>query len=341
MRKYKFCFKTCIPQIKHFRTWGDYYLAKSFGEALKRKGHEYTIQAMSQWYTNQDYDADIVIHLRGLNEYKTKPNHFNIMWNISHPANVCINEYNNYDLVLIASFSHFDKISSSINKPSRPFLQFTDTNLFFPEYVESHKTDILFVGNSRKIYRPIVKEAIENNLPISVVGKNWGKIIEKKYIKNEWFENEKLRHLYSSCNVLLNDHWNDMKEFGFVNNRLFDAFACRAIVINDTNQEVSKIFPEAIIIDEHKGLVDIVNNINENYADYYKKAEILQGEVLNKHTADIRASQLLEIISDIGFRNINKGFIVQKPSLQEKVKNLIIKKRGYGKWYSLLLKPYK
>ncbi|WP_160500244.1 glycosyltransferase family protein [Paenibacillus dendrobii] len=323
-------------------TWGDYYLAESLGEALKRKGHEYSIQVMTQWYTDQDRDANVVIHIRGLTAYIPKPNHFNIMWNISHPANVMIEEYNSYDLVLIASLLHHDKISALIEKPSDSFLQFTDANRFFPEYDNLHKSQILFVGNSRKVYRTIVKEAIDNSIPLSVVGENWSGIIDKKYIKSKWFSNNSLRLLYSSCNILLNDHWDDMKEYGFVNNRLFDALACRAIVINDNNPEILKIFPNAIIMDEYNPLVATINKINSSYESYCQNAITLQNEVLKHHTADIRAEQLLNLLeSQFHIKKNHKMKGSTKVGISNKIRDMIIRKRGFGKLYKILNKPYK
>lgn len=61
MNSLLFCIKTCIPNKKSLITWGDYYLAKSLGEALERQGHKYVIQVMTEWYNDSDRDADVVI----------------------------------------------------------------------------------------------------------------------------------------------------------------------------------------------------------------------------------------------------------------------------------------
>ncbi|MDQ3726421.1 MAG: glycosyltransferase, partial [Actinomycetota bacterium] len=37
----------------------------------------------------------------------------------------------------------------------------------------------------------------------------------------------------SSAKVVLCDHWDDMREHGFVSNRIYDALACGATVISD------------------------------------------------------------------------------------------------------------
>lgn len=342
MKKLRFCIKTCIPNKDSLRTWGDYYLARSLGEALKRQGHEYQIQVMTEWYNDSDRDTDIVIFMRGLTKYRVKPHHYNIMWNISHPHMVTEKEYNSFDLILIASESYSEQLKDKLDPHVETFLQFTDKNTFHPDFREELKTNILFVGNSRKIYRPIVKEAIENNLNISIFGQNWEGIIPGKNIEN-WFPNDKLNQLYSSCEILLNDHWEDMKINGFINNRFFDAVACGAILINDNNPEISKLFPNAIIYNnETTSLLSVVNKIYQDFDLYKREAIKLQEAVLTQHTADNRAQELLEFIKMYYSENkILYRSGSSKRSFVGKVKEIIVRETGYGKLYKTLYKPYR
>ncbi len=42
-----------------------------------------------------------------------------------------------------------------------------------------------------------------------------------------------LARYYSSASIVLNDHWDDMRDEGFISNRIYDALACGAFVISD------------------------------------------------------------------------------------------------------------
>jgi hypothetical protein len=51
-------------------------------------------------------------------------------------------------------------------------------------------------------------------------------------VVSDYFPNEELGELYSRSRATLNDHWADMRAYGFVNNRIFDALACGLPVIS-------------------------------------------------------------------------------------------------------------
>jgi len=53
-------------------------------------------------------------------------------------------------------------------------------------------------------------------------------------VVSDYIPNEELPAVYASVGVLLNDHWQTMRERGFVSNRLFDALACGTPVISNT-----------------------------------------------------------------------------------------------------------
>lgn len=341
MNSLLFCIKTCIPNKKSLITWGDYYLAKSLGEALERQGHKYVIQVMTEWYNDSDRDADVVIFMRGLTSYKVKPHHFNIMWNISHPNKITDQEYNSFDLVLIASNSYSKLMKSRLETNVESFLQFTDANMFYQDIREDLRTKVLFVGNSRRIFRPLVREAIESNLDITIYGQDWKKIIPEKKV-HDWFPNDRLNQLYSSCDILLNDHWDDMRTNGFINNRFFDAAACGTIIINDDNPEIKEIFQKAIIHNtENASINRLVEKIYSNYNLYKIEASEIQNEVLTYHTADIRANQLLKLISRYYSRDMVVSRFLSKRTLINKVKEVVVSKTGYGKLYKTLYYPYR
>ena len=53
-------------------------------------------------------------------------------------------------------------------------------------------------------------------------------LIDTSRVMAEHVPNDELRHVYSSAGIVLNDHWDDMREHGYISNRVYDALACGA-----------------------------------------------------------------------------------------------------------------
>src|SRR4029450_6877770 len=92
---------------------------------------------------------------------------------------------------------------------------------------------VLFVGNSRRVLRPVVRDALAAGLPLAVYGDLWSGLGPEGVVRGRWGPNDQLAAAYRSAGVVLNDHHNDMRAEGFVSNRLFDAGASGARVITD------------------------------------------------------------------------------------------------------------
>src|SRR5690606_26246137 len=137
-----------------------------------------------------DVDCDVVIVLRGLSKYQPKKYHFNIMWNISHPDNVDIDEYNQYNHVFIASELWAQHIQKQAQVTVEPLLQCTDPELFYPEFSSKYQHELLFVGNSRKVFRKILKDLLPTDKDLAVYGTDWNWIIKRKYIKGKHIRSE-------------------------------------------------------------------------------------------------------------------------------------------------------
>jgi len=171
------------------------------------------------------------------------------MWNISHPSSVTLEEYESYDLVLVASEPWADELSRKIKTSVYPLLQCTDVEEFFPQNLNGGEArkDFIFVGNTREVKRECIIWAIEFGLQLKVWGRGWSKWIRPDYVVSQYIDNEELGTLYSRSRATLNEHWPDMKKYGFINNRIFDALACGLPVISDYHEELQKLFPNEIL----------------------------------------------------------------------------------------------
>ncbi len=298
VNKTNIAIKIPVPKCEVAHEWGDYHVALGLKKEFEKKKCNVILQILPEWDNNDDANCDVVLVLRGLSKYKPKPHHYNIMWNVSHPDKVSFGEYSQYDYVLIASNLWTDKIREIVDVPVEAMLQCTDPTLFYPDFSEEYKHNLLFVGNSRKVFRKIIKDLLPTDKDLSVYGTNWEKLIDKKYIKGKHIPNIELKKAYSSCKILLNDHWDDMRKKGFISNRLFDGFAAGAFIISDKINGAEKLFGDALVTYETP---DELNHLIENYLNNEKertrKAKKGQQIVIKKHTYQKRVEQILDIIN--------------------------------------------
>ncbi len=291
----KIAIKVPSPDWDDAHNWGDYHLALALKKEFEKNNYETVIQMASEWY--DETDAGVVLVLRGLVKYNPKPDDFNIIWNISHPYKITIEEYNEYDHVFIASNKWTNELKDKINAPVEPMIQCTDPELFYPESSEKYKHELLFVGNNRRVFRKILKDLLPTKRDLCVYGNYWKDKIDDKYLCGEHINNAELHKVYSSSKILLNDHWDDMRKNGFISNRIFDGFAAGAFIISDEIEGAKEIFGNTLITySDPNDLKKLIDYYLDN--DEERKRIIEEGKniVLNHHTFEIRAKQILKII---------------------------------------------
>ena len=287
--KTKLTIKIPAPSWDEAHKWGDFYLAEGLMREFIKENYGVQLQVLPEWDGNTDSNSDIVIVLRGLSEYNPKMHHHNIMWNISHPDLISLEEYSKYDKVFIASQKWADEISRKVDVPVECMWQCTDTSRFYPDYNEEYEHELLFVGNSRKVYRKILKDLLPTDHELAVYGSDWEELIDEKYIAGSFVSNKDLRKLYSSCNILLSDHWEDMREKGFVSNRIFDALACGSCVISDDIDGLEELFDGEV--HTYKNKEDLKELVEQMLT---QKTKSNQGLIKN-HTYKDRVNQFINV----------------------------------------------
>lgn len=285
------------PNAKSEHHWGDYYMALALKKSFEKKGLNVIIHEKEDWYKKDE--VDIVLVLRGLYKYEVNKNHINIMWNISHPELVDKQEYEQYDAVFISSKMYTKKIKKETNTLVYPLLQCSDPEIFYPHETNECRHDILFVGIGRE-NREIIRDILKTDYPVSVYGKHWNEKIDKKYVCGEFIPNEDLHKYYSSCKILLNDHWKDMKEWDFPSNRLFDALLCETLVISDKIPSASTVFKDCIVT--YEGVDDLKKKVGyylENPSEREKLAKKGKEIVLKNHTFDNRVDFIMNVLDKL------------------------------------------
>jgi len=273
--------------------FGDWYFAKSLAKNFEYYGHQVRIDCRENWMGLNTVNDELVIVLRGLKAYETIKSQASFMWLISHPEDVTVNEIKQYQHCFIASQFHFEKLKQqSINNISL-LHQCTDVNLFYSlNDVVKKEEALLFVGNSRNVYRKSVKYAIELGIPIHVYGGGWKQFIPVKHIKGEFVTNEKLNELYNRYSIILNDHWDDMLDYGYASNRMFDVTASGAVLLSDKPKAIDNIFDGIYYYKDKASFRTIIQQLKSSGVSLNKKG--IQ-QVYNLHSFKKRAQHILHL----------------------------------------------
>lgn len=278
------------PRWEEVQAWGDYHFAVAMKKYFERQKYSVEIRILPEW--DRSFDGKTVIVLRGLSIYNTRAEHINIMWNISHPDDVAADEYNSYDKVYVASNKWAHKLKKILKTDVEPLLQCSDTEVFYPMDNIVKKNQLLFVGNSRGVFRKIIKDLIPTKYQLSIYGKGWDKLIPMMYVKGENIPNTCLGEAYQGCDILLNDHWDDMREKGFVSNRIYDGLAAGAFIISDEVDDMDVALKECIVTYTDK--TDLQNKVK-----YYMENEKERNEICKRAVALIREQGSFKNRTDI------------------------------------------
>lgn len=297
-RPLRWAIKIGAPTVERRTNWGDWHFAASLRDALERLGHEVTIDCKDSWYRPTAYLDDVVLQLRGVSVYEVNPGHTNIAWVISHPDRVTVDELADYDLVLGASPRWCRTMSRRLGRPVEVLLQCTDQHRFHPVEPDPERAhEILVVANARGV-RPSVAAALEAGLVPAVYGLRWDGLLPDGAWKGSYIPNEELPAVYGAAGVVLNDHWDDMRDLGLLSNRLFDLVACDARVVSDDLPEITEIFGEDVVL-TYGADQDIASAVRRQLAETPERAEArreLGARIRAEHTFDARAAQLSQAV---------------------------------------------
>ena len=283
--------------------WGDTHFARALADELERRGHRARIEVLAEWDAPDRPPADVAIHLRGLWPYVPRPDELNVLWNISHPDLLTPAECDAFDLVLTPSARHAEQLAARTSTPVHVLEQATDPVVFFPERDPAHARELVFVGNSRGVFRPILRDLLGTETPprdLAVWGQQWERFLPAGLIAGQHLPNDEVRRAYASAAIVLNDHWDDMREQGIVSNRVYDALACGALVVSDYLPELEERFGDAVVAYREPG--ELRATIAALLADPDQRAERAargRAQVLAQHTFRHRIDALLASIAPL------------------------------------------
>ena len=291
--------KSPCPNETEQPFWGDHHFAVALVKAFKAIGVDQCyIDNLDHWYSTPADDCDVVIVLRGLSRYKPDPKHLNILWIISHPEKILAAEMKQYDRIYCASNKYADRLKLEHSLNVSPLLQATDPDLFRPRSESSLSSDaLLFVGNSRNIYRDSVKYLVENNFDqLRVIGRGWEQFIDASYISMQNIANSQLCKEYQSAHFVFNDHWDTMREYGFISNRIFDVVASGSKLITDYVEGLDSILPKNVVFSYHH--IDEIKHYLESPHSWPTPQDLSKAAsfIRKNHTFKARARTILSYV---------------------------------------------
>ncbi len=294
--------KISTPNLKEAPMWGDFHFANSLAAAFERIGQQAGVDTADAWYAHPTQE-DVVISIRGRHRVTVDPKKINILWVISHPDRIPEAEYLDYDHVAVAS-DIYAGILRDRGLPSVSVLhQAADSTLFRHDPARERTPACLFVGNSRREYRTMVKWCVQKDLPLDLHGGGWDGVLPEDRVRSTSVANADLPDVYGRHLLLLNDHWDSMRDNGFLSNRLFDGSAVATPILTDPVAGLADVFGDTISqAGDIDSFADIVQDCMANPEPYLDRARRAHDIVMAAHTFDHRAIQLSEMIDRIAAR---------------------------------------
>ena len=293
--------------------WGDLYFARALQRGFARRGLPTTVHPHGEWPAAGSR-SDVALHLFGARAPVVSRGQISLLWIISHPDYITPELCEPYDRVFVASDGFAARLAERTKTPVVPLHQATDPERFWPDPTgPAH--ELLFVGSSRGLERPVVSAAASGGHELAVYGTGWtSDLLDLRHVRGEWIPNEEVRRYYSSAKVVLADHYDDMRDQGFISNRIYDALACGSFVLSDDVPGIDAEFDGAVVACD--GPEAVLAGIERYLGDAELRAELARrgrAAVLDRHTFALRVGAILATVEpllgqrDVGVRRETEG----------------------------------
>lgn len=299
---------------------GDYWIAEDFAAGFRALGQMTAVDYRGEYQNKHVPAPSFSLYMRGYTKFETPfdegTNILYVYYPMTYhadsgrkadkaalqrrkklPLNSSLDDdWRNFDVIAVASPTYAATLRAhGINAVYVP--QFTNPERFYPAPDDNLRTDILFVGSNWH-ERTSLRYAIESGFQVAVYGYHWEGIVPAEMYKAVYIPNDDLNRYYSSAKIVLNDHRPDMKEFGFVNNRIYDATAAGALVISDYMPEIAEAYGDSIpMYKNREELAALLHYYLHNEAARLEKAAQARRMTLDKFTHIAAAKAILAQLS--------------------------------------------
>lgn len=290
---------TATPSMKIAPRSGDWHYAQCLAGALRRADHQTLVQTVDRADSPAGRAADVHLVLRGLEPVRRTEGQRHVLWVISHPEALEAAECDAADLVVVASARFADHLRTLTDTPVEVLLQATDPGHFRPRPADpQHQHRVTVVANSRGVDRRMVLDAMAAGLTPAVYGTGWEGGAAAGLVVADYIAFDDLPSVYSSAGVVLNDHWDTMRRWGFVSNRIFDVAACGVPVLSDHLVEIEELFGDLVPMWQDPDELAALVVATESDPDGTRaRTEAARALVLGAHTFDHRVNELMGLLA--------------------------------------------
>lgn len=289
----------------YYKKDGDFFLADDLKQGLQKLGYQVFYQFREN-YDNLDLgNAGNVIYFKGYYNFRHLPKAENdgrkrilYLYYVEGLEPTILSEA---DAVVSASEKLIDEVLKPQGIKAFYIPQFTNPERFKPAGHEAKVTEVLFVGSNHSGKgRLSVNYAVNANVNLSVYGKFWETYLAPEYLKGSYIDNDELYKYYGGAKVVLNDHREDMRYFGFVSNRIYDVTASEGFVFTDYLPEIEKVYGNSIATykseQEFQDKLSYYLAHDEERQDMAKRAREI---TLKYFTNDVVAKRFDEVLKNI------------------------------------------
>ncbi len=280
--------------------WGDTHFGRDVQRQFERRGHPAILAVFEERAWPVATRADMAVHIFGVRAPETRSGQVRLLWVISHPDRVTSELCAGYDAIFVASDLFLEHLRLRTGVPLFPLHQATDPDRFHPDPTgPAH--ELLFVGNSRGVRRQIIDDLAGTSFDLAVYGGDWAPgLLDPRHLRGEWISNDELGRYYSSAAVVLNDHWPDMRDEGFISNRIYDALASGAFVVSDHVPGIDEEFGRGVVTYRRRD--ELIATLDRYLADPAARREVAErgrAAVLAGHTFGHRVDAILGATADV------------------------------------------
>lgn len=280
--------------------WGDTYFGRALMRGFGRAGHFVTELLRPDWGRESEASCDVVVHLRGLARRPVKPGAVNVLWIISHPDRVDLDEVDEYDIILSASRRHAAELGKRAGRDVAFLPQAADLDSFgLFRKDASLEAPVLYVGNDRWPHRLAPYWLDRVGVPFHLHGQGWADASMRRYLRSTHIPNRSLASAYRSAGVVVADHHPSMRVGGFIANRLFDVLASGGVVVSDPVVGLDELLGRFVpTYDDPQRLGRIISELLDDPVRRRQLARDGREHVVAHHSMDLRAREILRHVDD-------------------------------------------
>ena len=131
----------------------------------------------------------------------------------------------------------------------------------------------------------------------AIYGTRWRGLVPDRLIRGENIPNVQLAHEYRAAGVVLNDHWDTMRDYGFISNRVFDVLACGGRLVSDEVPGLEELFGGMVrVYRDPAGLSEAVQSLLEEGRANQAERDAFARRVGHEHGFPARAAEIERVI---------------------------------------------